>query len=93
MHRDNPRVTKGASPPFSSLLEDRPFVLINEEAFEKKLFFFLRFRDGMGCAGREKKNNNLCFVVLIEKSKNTTLSGGSLGSRVDEERSQLRDLV
>lgn len=28
-----------------------------------------------------------------EKNKNTTLSSGSLGSRVDEERSQLRDLV
>lgn len=91
MHRDNPRVTKGASPPFSSLLEDRPFVLINEEAFEKKLFFALSRWHGM-CRAR-KKNNNLCFVVLIEKSKNTTLSGGSLGSRVDEERSQLRDLV
>lgn len=92
MHRDNPRVTKGASPPFSSLLEDRPFVLINEEAFEKKLFFALSRWHGM-CRARKKKNNNLCFVVLIEKSKNTTLSGGSLGSRVDEERSQLRDLV
>lgn len=92
MHRDNPRVTKGASPPFSSLLEDRPFVLINEEAFEKRLFFALSRWHGM-CRARKKKNNNLCFVVLIEKSKNTTLSGGSLGSRVDEERSQLRDLV
>lgn len=61
MHRDNPRVTKGASPPFSSLLEDRPFVLINEEAFEKKLFF-LRFRDGMGCAGREKKKTTTCVL-------------------------------
>lgn len=90
MHRDNPRVTKGASPPFSSLLEDRPFVLINEEAFEKRLFFALSRWHGM-C--RARKKNNLCFVVLIEKSKNTTLSGGSLGSRVDEERSQLRDLV
>lgn len=92
MHRDNPRVTKGASPPFSSLLEDRPFVLINEEAFEKRPFFALSRWHGM-CRARKKKNNNLCFVVLIEKSKNTTLSGGSLGSRVDEERSQLRDLV
>lgn len=91
MHRDNPRVTKGASPPFSSLLEDRPFVLINEEAFEKRPFF-CAFEMAWDVPGA-KKNNNLCFVVLIEKSKNTTLSGGSLGSRVDEERSQLRDLV
>ena len=30
---------------------------------------------------------------LYEEKKNTTLSGGSLGSCVDEERSQLRELM
>ena len=29
----------------------------------------------------------------VKGAKNTTLCGGSLGSRVDEERSQLRELM
>ena len=33
-----------------------------------------------------------CCLVTNEKTK-TTLSGGSLGSCVDEERSQLRELM
>jgi hypothetical protein len=31
--------------------------------------------------------------LAIERTKMTTLSGGSLGSCVDEERSQLRELM
>lgn len=33
------------------------------------------------------------YCTELNKLLFTTLSGGSLGSRVDEERSQLRDLV
>ena len=41
-----------------------------------------------------KKFSNSKKATLLEKPKqSTTLSSGSLGSRVDEERSQLRDLV
>lgn len=54
--------------------------------------FLCAFEMARDVPGAEKKKK--CFVVLIEKPKTyTTLSGGSLGSRVDEERSQLRDLV
>lgn len=61
MHRDNPRVTKGASPPFSSLLEDRPFVLINEEAFEKRLFF-CAFEMAWDVPGAKKKQTTTCVL-------------------------------
>ena len=33
------------------------------------------------------------FYVVALLNKNTTLCGGSLGSRVDEERSKLRELM
>lgn len=39
--------------------------------------------------------SSYCFVVIASKLKTiyTTLGGGSLGSCVDEERSQLRELM